>query len=319
MNLTVSVIIPTKDRAGDLVAAVRSLFLQTVTPNQLIILDQSASDESERQISALLAEASAKVRDRLKLNHVRDTTVTGLASARNRSLEMAHADVCLFLDDDVVLEPNFLEELLTVYSNHPEAAGVSGIVTNYPLPDRFTRWWSAVFVRGVLHDDRQPVYWSAGRLRDQSPIQVSRLGGGLMSFRTEAIRGVRFDEALEGVSDGEDVDFCARLGPKAVLLISPRARLVHNQSPSGRERNYWVRRHGRALYYLYRKNWKHGVVNRLSFVWLNVGYAFVATLGSARRLSLDPWRALCDARRDAKEIQRRARARDRDLPVQGAA
>ena len=41
----VSVIIPTKNRAADLVIAVRSLLAQTVRPAQVVVVDQS-SDEA---------------------------------------------------------------------------------------------------------------------------------------------------------------------------------------------------------------------------------------------------------------------------------
>jgi GT2 family glycosyltransferase len=113
-----------------------------------------------------------------------------------------------------------------------------------------------------------------------------------MSFRADAIRKMKFDENLREVSEGEDIHFCARLGTNAVLLIAPRARLVHNQSPSGRERAHWLARQARGLSYLYRRNWRRGVKNRLCYLWLNVGYALTASLASLRRASLEPWRSL---------------------------
>jgi len=310
MKLTVSVIIPTKNRPADLAAMLPSLFRQTVIPDQLIIVDQSASDESERQVRSLYEEASPEIRNGLGLHYFHEPNVSGGATARNRGLEIVNADVTLFLDDDVMLEPDFIERLLDVYSSHPDAAGVSGIVTNAPAEHRLSRWWwNKIFMRGVLRDDRQPVYWNVARLGSTSPIRVSRFTGMMMSFRTEVIRDHRFDENLQGVSDGEDVDFSVRLGPEAVLLINPSARLVHNASPMGRETGHWLRREARSVYYLYHKNWNSGLFNRLSFAWLNVGYFFIATLGSVRRLSFAPWRALLGGRRDAREIQRRASAR----------
>lgn len=151
-------------------------------------------------------------------------------------------------------------------------------------------------MHGPFHDARQPIYWMAEQLRGSPPIRVHRLGGGLMSFRAEFVRDKRFDEnldrSLSGVSDGEDVDFCWRLGANAVLLIDPRARLQHYHDPAGRLADHWLRRHARGNLFLYRKLWNKGGLNRLRFWWLWFGYCAVASIASLHQLSLEPWRAL---------------------------
>jgi len=296
-EISVCAMIPTKNRPQELAATVRSLLRQSLVPDQLIIVDQSGGSESQQTLQREYEQAPQRVRQRVALCYIRDVTLRGLAAARNRAMELARADVWLFLDDDVCLEPAFLEELLKVYGDNPQASGVSGIISNYPAPSRAFRAWSWVFVRGPLRDDRQPVYWKADGLRNAAPVRVSRLGGGLMSFRRAAIQGMAFDADLEGVSDGEDVDFCSRLPSGSVLLIAPRARLEHRQSPTGRSADHWLGRHARASYFLYRKNWNRGVKNRICFAWLKAGYALVATLASLRRGSLQPWRTLLAAAR----------------------
>ena len=297
-----TVIIPTKNRPVDLELTVRSLLVQTVLPKQLIIVDQSVDAESQQGVQALLVSLPTGMNNRLALSYELDPAISGGAMARNRALKVASGDVWLFLDDDVILEPDFIEELLTVYSWHPEAWGISGIVTNYSRPSWLSYLWSTIFLRGPFHDERQRVYWRATPLRKTDPIRVDRLGGGLMSFRADMIRGHQFDESLQGVSDGEDVDFCVRLGPDAVLMIAPRARLEHKQSSAGRFQGHYLQRLVRSQYYLYWKNWDQGVRNRLCFAWLNAGVALLATIGSLRRGSLEPWRALRDGMRDAKPI-----------------
>jgi glucosyl-dolichyl phosphate glucuronosyltransferase len=300
----VAVVIPTKNRAADLQRTVKSLLGQSVLPNQLIIVDQSATDESRQAVTKQFGQASSEVRDTMELSYTLDPTIPGGAIARNRAMDQAKGEIWLFLDDDVILEPDFLQELLAVYLRYPQATGVSGVVINYRLPTLGFRLWNLVFARGPFHDDRQPIYWRANQLGLSDPIRVTRLGAGLMSFRSEAIRKLRFDENLRGVSDGEDVDFCNRLGPDAVLMIAPRARLVHNQSQSGREQNHWLRRRARAEHYLYRRNWDVGIKNRLCFYWLNVGYALIAALACLRREALGPWRSLLAGIREGASAAR---------------
>lgn len=299
---SVSIIIPTKNRPSDLGQTLKSVLGQTVPPQQVIIVDQSEADESRLEAEKVFANAHGG--EKIELHYISDFAIPGGAVARNRAMDVARGSVWLFLDDDVVLEPTFLEELLGAYIRRPEALGVSGVVTNYSLPPKLFRLWSWVFARGPFHDERQWIYWNAERLRNAEPIRVSKLGGGLMSFRAEAIRSMRFDDNLVGVSDGEDVDFCMRLGPKAVLFVAPRARLLHRQSPSGRELDHQLRREARAKHYLYHRNWNRGLKNGLYFFWLNVGYGLAATAACLRRGSIAPWRALLAGIREGKKALR---------------
>jgi GT2 family glycosyltransferase len=292
----ISIIIPTKNRSRDLSDTLRTILTQTVLPHEIIIVDQGGRNERQKLLADIFGSSPEDTRAKLK--YLWDPTLPGLTTARNIGMAAASGDVILFLDDDVLLERNFLAELNRVYEVHTEAVGVSGVVTNYPPPALSYRIWDSIFMRGPLHDDRQPVYWAASVGKSRKPIRVSRLGGGLMSFRTDAIRSLRFDENLRGVSDGEDVDFCLRLGDKAFLFMAPAARLIHNQSPSGRERGHWLRRHARGTAYLYRRNWSRGFHNRACIAWLNIGYALVAAIASIGRLSLQPWRALLSGRRE---------------------
>lgn len=286
----VSVIIPTKNRSEDLDLTLRSLVAQTVLPEELIIVDQSEGNESRTCTERVLSTRNRGI----ELKYIHDTRITGGAAARNQAMSVASGNVWLFLDDDVILEADFIEQLLNAYHANPEAVGVSGIVTNYPHPALTFQLWSSAFVRGPFHDDRQPVYWNAERLRKSDPIAVSRMGGGLMSFKADVVRDLRFDENLSGVSDGEDVDFCSRLTQGSLLIIVPKARLVHKLSPAGRSRQHWLNRHARSNHFLYHKNWAGQKSNKFYFAWLNAGYYLVASLAVVKSASLAPWRDLLD-------------------------
>ena len=295
---TVSVIIPTKNRVRDLALAVETLFRQTILPSELVIVDQSESDDSGIKVKSLYQALPDDQRLTLHLHYIHDPLIAGLTAARNAALARNSCDILLFLDDDVELEENFLEELLRTYASHPNVAGVSGVVTNYSAPPLAMRLWKQIFMRGPFRDDRERFYWEAAARRGGGVRRVTRLGGGLMSFRASAIGDVRFDERLRGVSDGEDVDFCMRLGTGAELLMNSRARLVHNASPAGRTADHWLRRYLRGQIYLYQRNWNFGVRNRLCFLWFMTGATLIASLSSVRRISLGPLKALVLGHRD---------------------
>jgi GT2 family glycosyltransferase len=204
-------------------------------------------------------------------------------------MKQATGDVWLFLDDDVVLEPDFIEKLLAAYAQG--VTGVSGIITNYNAPPIVQRIWTAIFQRGPFHDGRPGIYYHAGRLVGSAPIKVREFGGGLMSFRADEIRGLWFDENLHGACFAEDLDFCARLPRNSVLLITPQARLVHKRSPEGRNSAHWLDLHAQGTNYMRQRHWRLGIWNNLCFAWLNVGYTLAATLSSVRRMSPEPWNA----------------------------
>lgn len=275
--LTITVIIPTKNRAGDLHRTIDSLIAQTHRPDELIVVDQSFVPS--------LDPASVP----LPVTYIYDPHISGLTEARNVAMNRATGDIWLFLDDDVILEPEYVAEVMLAYS--PEVAGVSGIITNYKRPGLSRRLFEAVFVRGPFHDDRQPVYWRADVLRQYGPRPVKQLGGGLMSFRAALIRDLRFDTNLTGGCLAEDIDFCARLPQRAVLLIVPKARLSHERSSVGRATAHWLDAHAQSSTYMHLRNWHRGLRDDLWFAWLQVGYTVMAAVGSLKRGSLEPFRA----------------------------
>jgi GT2 family glycosyltransferase len=284
--LRVSVIIPTKNRGSELLAAVRSLARQTVLPSQIVVVDQSTDDSALLNLQRELDGLGS-----VRLDYVHDRSLNGAAAARNRAMDLAAADIWLFLDDDVELEFDFIQRLLEGYQGYPAAGGISGIITNYPPPSAASRLWTAIFVRGPFHDDRQPIYWNCERLRNSEPVAVRTFTSALMSFRASVIYDLRFDSNYPGAL-AEDVDFCQRLPAGTLMFIAPRARLVHNRSVVNRSRSHWLRLHAESTYYLFERHWNKQITNRLYFKWLKVGYVIAAILASAKAGSLESWRAI---------------------------
>lgn len=244
--------------------------------DELIVVDQSQTESTLKT-------------GPLPLKYIYNPGITGASQARNEGMKQATGDIWLFLDDDVLLEPNFIEKLMEGYG--VGVTGVSGIVTNYSSPPIFRRLWELTFELGPFHDDRQDVYRKVEKLRKAGPARVRQFGAGLMSFRADQIRGLWFDENLYGACFAEDIDFCARLPRNSVLVITPQARLVHKRSLEGRNAVHWLDLHAQGTSYMRQRHWRTGIWNNLCFAWLNVGYALAATLSIVRRMSLGPWRA----------------------------
>lgn len=272
---TVSVIIPTKNRADDLEIVIETLLQQTRLPTELIIVDQNAIRSYQKPIP-------------IPLRYIHNPELSGAATARNAGMDIAKGDVLLFLDDDVILDKDFIEQIVAAFQ--PGITGVSGIITNYKKPALTWRLWEGLFVRVPFLDDRQRIYWKAEKLINAEPIRIEKMTGALMSFRAEAVRALRFDPSLTGGSPGEDIDLCASLPEGSVLVMAPRARLVHKRSSAGREPIYWLALHAQVNNYLRERHWKHGIRNNAAYAWLTAGYAVAAMLSCIRKKSFDPWR-----------------------------
>jgi glycosyltransferase involved in cell wall biosynthesis len=99
-RLTVSAIVPTKNRPAQLAVAVRGLLAQSAPVCELIVVDQSDGDAGRQLVTALVAETPVERRPRL--DYVLDPTINGAAAARNVGLDRAGGEIVLCCDDDVV-------------------------------------------------------------------------------------------------------------------------------------------------------------------------------------------------------------------------
>ncbi|MGH7745895.1 MAG: glycosyltransferase family 2 protein [Candidatus Dormibacteria bacterium] len=299
--MKVSVIIPSKNRASVLADTLETLLSQTCIPDEIVIVDQSVGDETKKAVANFAERVRLSGSAKPEFLYLYDPNLIGAGAARNIAIDRSSGEILVFLDDDVLLEHDFLQEMLLVYQQNSDVGGVSGVITNYPAPPWARRFWDALFYIGPFHDERQPIYWNCDRLRQAKPIPVRRFGSGLMSVKRSSLNGDRFDDWYKGAGP-EDVDLTWRLSERCPLVITPQARLVHVRTSVDGPREHWLSYSVKSQYYLYHRLWNTGVANRLCFAWLNFGYALLATTASLRHFSFAPWRAFKAGIRGAEEI-----------------
>jgi glycosyltransferase involved in cell wall biosynthesis len=100
---TVSVIIPTYNRADLVARAVASADRQTRPPVEIIVVDDASTDGTSEVVNSLTARTPV-VYERLKRN-------AGGGSARNAGILLANGDYVAFLDSDDEWAPDHLETL----------------------------------------------------------------------------------------------------------------------------------------------------------------------------------------------------------------
>src|SRR5439155_3873696 len=111
----VSVVVPTRDRAGYLDVTLRSLAAQDLhDPYEVVVVDDGSGDGAR--------EVAARTGARL----VRPAAGGGPNSARNAGIEAAAAELVALVDDDVEAPPGWLRAMVEGAARHPEADAFGG-------------------------------------------------------------------------------------------------------------------------------------------------------------------------------------------------
>jgi len=277
---SISIVIPTKNREKDLLYNINSILEQSILPQELIIIDQSTQIDSEVAIKNIFSSLPTGKRNKINLKYIYSPEIPGLTFARNIGIEKSSKDIVLFLDDDVLLERDFIANILNTYQKYPFVGGVGGVITNY-RKSYLNKLFFKIFYLGPFKDERQEIYWNADINKGTQVVKVSKLGGGLMSFRRELLKNIKFDENYRGYSFGEDFEFCYRFSRKYKLFINTKARLYHKSSNNKYNLKQHTMAHVWGYYYFFSQVLDKNLWNCLCFFWLNIGFlgnAFIKLL-----------------------------------------
>lgn len=279
----ITAVVPTRDRPLNLIDAVRSICTQTRLPDELIIVDQSASDESFQIVSKLTSEIIA-----IKLIYIHDPAIKGLVDAKRIAVEHASGEIIYFLEDDVILEPDYFEQIELAFYKKTKMLGCSGIITNPAARGRIYKLLFRIFHRGIFKDKRSDIYGNFSG-REHSLIPSDKLSGGVSAWRREVFEDVPFD-VLNGFHLFEDIDFSTRVHKRFgnVMYINPNARLEHLSSPINRDVEGVRQKRKITEYILYYKKRRGSEFVSFPFLLLLFGMFLDALTRSIINRSADP-------------------------------
>jgi GT2 family glycosyltransferase len=238
---TIDVLVPTCNRPAALAVTLATLGAQSWPALRIVIADQSDG-----------ADAGARAEVLAVLRYLRATGRTvetfgrlprrGMAEQRAFLLAQARASLCLFLDDDVILEPDLVERLHTVIREAgcgfvgSALHGLSYLGQHRPTQEAI-EFWNGPVVPEVVHPGTPS--WTRHHLHSAANLfhVQSRLGsgpatrrykvawvGGCVLFDTDMLRaagGFDFWRDLPPQHCGEDVlaqqRVMARFGGCAIL------------------------------------------------------------------------------------------------------
>lgn len=245
--MKVSIIINTYNRAKQLQDCLRALWNLNYENFEVIVVNGPSNDNTKEVCQRFLPN----------INYV-ECAERNLSISRNIGIANAEGDIVAFIDDDAVVDPNWLKHIVSAYSSD-DIYGVGG----FTIDHTGKKFQATTTICDRLGDSYQvpsgvstEVYQFPG-----SGFYVSLLGTN-SSFRLSAIKEIGgFDETFAYFLDETDV--CARLvdlGGK--IIYEPKAIIYHRYAPShlrnpnkvpttlyvtARSKAYFMCRHGKPI------------------------------------------------------------------------
>jgi glycosyltransferase involved in cell wall biosynthesis len=227
--------VSTHERAQLLRRVLSGLAVQDRPADEVVVVDSSRSDASERLVRSFAAE-----RPELSIRYVRSMR-RALPWNRWLGFSSTTGDIVLFLDDDVRLAPSAIAVLERAYSTlaASDVGAIAGIGFLFTWDDgqplvRDTgelreRWLgTARRAAGTMGPGGIPVT-PAGLLSDD-PLPVAHFWGGAMSYPRDVLARIGYLDRLialyeQGIGRAEDIvlSSCARAFGDLFLITRPLA------------------------------------------------------------------------------------------------
>ena len=287
--MIISAIVPTIGRANSLRALLESLAAQTRRVDEVIVADASSGSETATVIADPKWNDAGLVVKHIKVNP------PNAVRQRQAAIKIASGDFLLFLDDDVVLEPDCVANLSELMKTDADVVGVTADFNNQTWPEPTKVWeWYLRYALGFTRGEWQGRVIGPLLRFGYNPVPDSSTDMEWLGTCNSLVRRAAYDQA-GGFSDfflhrctiNEDIDLSLKLSATGRILFCPAARMAHHHAPGGRVSLFQAAEDDLFnRYFIFRRTLKYGLPRAFGLVLL---YFSVETLsqflGCVRRLN----------------------------------
>lgn len=199
----VSVIMLSFNRVDDTIFSIKQLYKHTKIPFELIVLDNNSEESQKKALKNFLSEIpNAKL--------IESDTNLGCARGRVVAAQYALGEYLLFIDNDIVVTPYYLENMLETLIGDPKTVAVSSMVV---FPDCTIQFNGGTMVEESDADiynlrDSGKLLWEDDVTRES--IMCPWVPGGSTLWKTEFFEKFPIDEKMQG--SFEDNEVSRRIG-----------------------------------------------------------------------------------------------------------
>lgn len=221
-KLYASVVVSAFNRLEALRLCLTALLNQTIKLDnyEIILVDDCSTDGTKEYIDGLINTES-------NIKYIRHQVNQGLASARNSGIVNANGEYIIFLDCDIIPEPDFIERFLFYHAQYPDDKIV--VIGNLSFDKKFTDKNNIAYFA-------QSRYLGLRTKKEMAKIDLSNLSpryfaGGIASIPYSTVMEVgQFDSTFKYYG-GEDTDYGIRLGNYGVRLIFGNSVKAYHHDP----------------------------------------------------------------------------------------
>ncbi len=209
--MKVSAIIVNWNGKEEVLACIASLLEQNFTDLEIIVSDNGSTDGSIEQIQEQYPAVIL----------IQNNENLGFGTAVNRGFQIATGEGLLFLNNDLVLEPDCVGQLVQILESDSAIGAVVPKILYTQEPDKINSFGVLINFTGIAYPHL------LGQNTELAEENIETACGGIFLFRKSLYEDLGgFDEDLFLYHEDHDLSWRIRLvGLK--LMVTPKARMHH--------------------------------------------------------------------------------------------
>lgn len=228
----VSIVVASYNAEKKIEETIKSLINQNYPKDkyEIIVVDDCSKDNTLKIIS------------KYPIKIIKHNKNKRLASVRNNGLKHCKGEIYVCFDDDCMADQNWLKEIVKVYQEKKDVAGVCGWIVEKkesnlcerfiqnngcgnPLPDYFLK------NKNILIRFSSYIKSKINTLKDteEDILKVGTMSGANSTFPIKILKDVKgWDEKLSGTEDTELCHKIKKQFPKKIFYVNKKANLIHD-------------------------------------------------------------------------------------------
>lgn len=254
----ISIVILCCNQAEITALCLQSLQRHTTWPHQIILVDNGSTDSTPQLLEQFARQGHPGL---MSLSLIRNEENRGFAAGVNQALNLVQGEYIVLLNNDTVLTPHWLEGLLGVASNVPQAGLVGPVSNEVPEPQRVLPDYG-INLSGLdtFAIERRNAF--AGNI-----LGVERISGFCLLIPREILWGVGTLDERFGLGFFEDDDLGIRVRQAGYKLLVALDTYIHHwgsqtvKSLGIDTQNWLLENHGK-----FKEKWGEEIAGRYRFV-----------------------------------------------------